>query len=64
MPIYGRRQLMIIKNGFLGVKMNKLRDLHGKIYDLEYNKNNVSIMESEVFHKVNVYCYGEYYLPR
>ena len=58
--VYGKRNLMIIKDGFSDERVNKIKDFHGNIYDLEYNSDNVFLLEPKYYHEKNEYCYGSY----
>lgn len=58
--VYGKRNLMIIKEGFLEEKVNTMSNYHGNIYKLIYNNGNVFIKESEAYHGDNLYCDGSY----
>ncbi len=58
--VYGKRNLMIIKEGFLEEKVNAMSNFHGNIYKLIYNNGNVFIKESEAYHGDNLYCDGSY----
>ena len=58
--IYGRRNLMIIKDGFMREKIDSICDYHGNIYKLAYNNNNVFIKESKPHDVHNTYCDGVY----
>lgn len=60
-PVYGRRTLMYVKNGFMhGKDMKVLSDYHGNLFNLEYNKNVVSILEHTPYCDENQYCSGSY----
>lgn len=59
--VYGKRNLMYIKDGFIKNKnMKSMSDLHGNRYELLYNANVVSILESSVYKTENPYCMGKY----
>lgn len=62
--IYGKRYMMIVKNGFIKEKVSEIQDYHGNNYDLEYNSNNVFILEPKHYHESNPYCYGSYLILR
>ena len=51
---------MVIKDGFTLENVNKIKDLNGNIYDLEYNSNTVFLLEPKYYHEKNKNCYGSY----
>ncbi len=57
---YGKRNLMIIKNGFINEKVDYIKDYHGNLFKIEYKNNNVYIIEPKNYHINNEYCYGDY----
>ncbi len=59
--IYGKRTLMHIKDRFTNQKNLKFMcDLRGNHYEISYNANEVSILESSAFKTNNPFCMGSY----
>ena len=59
--VYGKRTLMHIKDRFTNQQNLKfMSDLHGNRYEISYNANEVSILESSAFKTDNPFCMGNY----
>ncbi len=58
--VYGRRTLMTIKDRFLSGEIGRMEDLHREVYFVKNHAENVEIIEPEVYHQSNPYCYGSY----
>ena len=59
--VYGKRTLMHIKDRFTNQQNLKfMSDLRGNRYEISYNANEVSILESTSFKTVNPFCMGSY----
>lgn len=57
-PVYGKRNLMYIKNGFMDPVPAYLRDLEGRIYPVSTEANIVKILEPTPFRDENKYIWG------
>ncbi len=57
---YGRRTLMSIKDNFLPHQVKMIEDLHGEEYPIVQNDKYVEIIEPEIYHQKNTYCFGSY----
>ncbi|MEE3486620.1 MAG: U32 family peptidase [Bulleidia sp.] len=53
-PVYGRRTLMYIKNGFMTEKASYLRDLEGNVFPLVYEGNLAKVLEPAVLRDENM----------
>jgi peptidase, U32 family len=59
--VYGKRTLMHIKDSFTNQQNLKfMSDLRGNRYEISYNANEVSILESSAFKTDNPFCMGNY----
>ena len=59
--VYGKRTLMHIKDRFTNQQNLKfMSDLRGNRYEISYNANEVSILESSAFKTDNPFCMGNY----
>ena len=59
--VYGKRTLMHIKDRFANQQNLKfISDLRGNRYEISYNANEVSILESSAFKSDNPFCMGNY----
>ena len=61
---YGRRTVMYIKDRFLGNGPAYLQDIQKETYEVLQNNGTTEILEPEVQHLDNPYCYGEYQIIR
>ncbi len=59
-PVYGRRTLMYIKDGFMKEKSDEMEDLQGRIYPLKYSDGITEVLEPEPYISENPYCWGSY----
>ena len=58
--VFGKRDLMIIKQGFDEKKIRQLNDLQDNRYDLSYTNEQVIVHEPKNFHAQNQYAQGSY----
>ncbi len=59
-PVYGRRTLMYIKDGFMKEKCAEMEDLQGRVYPLRYSDGITEVLEPEPYVSDNPYCWGSY----
>ncbi|MBR2728205.1 MAG: U32 family peptidase [Solobacterium sp.] len=62
LPVYGRRTLMYIKNGFTADQDNvhSLKDLNKEVYPTVTHDHVTEILEPEPLHRKNEHCWGSY----
>lgn len=60
-PVYGRRTLMYIKDGFYeDHRLTRMQDLHGNVYPVCYKDGVTEILEPHPYASDNPECYGSY----